>query len=310
MSEKDEKALVLKKNAGEIALGRTKNMLSAAASILANALAKRKAEGIATRPQNKHEVEVTGDVGPYGKEFRDEITGMEFVLVKGGCYQMGDTFGEGLSWEKPVHEVCVDDFYMGRYEVTQGEWQKIMGSNPSSFKNGDRYPVEYVSWNHITEDFLPKLKRRSGKIYRLPTEAEWEYAARERGKKVRFGNGKDIADPREINFRGTAEKKAYSQTGLSREKTTKVGSFAPNSLGLYDMSGNVEEWCSDWYGENYYYSSPRHNPEGPSSGSVRRVYRGGSWDAYPCFVRAAYHFCYPPGYADYILGFRLVLPVH
>ena len=242
--------------------------------------------------------------------FTDATTGMKFVLVKGGCYQMGDTFGEGYKDEKPVHEVCVDDFYMGRYEVTQGEWQKIMGSNPSRFKNGDHYPVEKVSWNDITENFLPKLNRRSGKSYRLPTEAEWEYAAREGGKKVRFGNGKDIADPREINFDGSAEKKkSYSRTGVYREKTTKVGSFTPNSLGLYDMSGNVWEWCSDWYGKNYYDSSSRNNPEGLGSGS-NRVLRGGSWFFNPRYVRAANRFYDSPDNSIINLGFRLVFPVH
>jgi formylglycine-generating enzyme required for sulfatase activity len=311
MSEKDEKSLILKKNAGEIALGHTKNMLSAAASILANAPAKRKAEGLVPHPQKKHEVEVAGDVGPYGKEFRDEITGMEFVLVKGGCYQMGDTFGEGCDWEKPVHEVCVDDFYLGKYEVTQGEWQKIMGSNPSFFKDGDRYPVERVSWNDITENFLPKLNRGSGKSYRLPTEAEWEYAAREGGKKVRFGNGKDIADPCEINFDGSAgEKESYSRTGVYREMTTKVGSFAPNSLGLHDMSGNLWEWCEDYWHDNY-----KGAPRDGSSWMDRcpiwiRVFRGGCWGNTPRFVRAAYRRYYSPVGSSSSLGFRLVLPVH
>ncbi|MBM9519978.1 formylglycine-generating enzyme family protein [Desulforhopalus vacuolatus] len=317
MSEKDGKFLILKKNAGEIALGRTKNMLSAATSILANAPLKRKTEGIAP-PRKKHEVEVARDVGPHRKEFRDPTTGMEFVLVKGGCYQMGDTFGEGYKDEKPVHEVCVDDFYMGKYEVTQGEWQKIMGSNPSEFKNGYCYPVENVSWNDITEKFLPKLNRSSGKCYRLPTEVEWEYAARAGGKKVRFGNGiglrididTDRANPREINFKGIAKyQQYYSQTGVYREKTTKVGSFAPNSLGLYDMSGNVWEWCSDWYAKNYYSSSPRNNPEGPDSGS-NRVIRGGSWSNSPWQIRAAFRSCNLPDYSFFTLGFRLVLPVH
>ena len=242
--------------------------------------------------------------------FTDATTGMKFVLVKGGCYQMGDTFGEGSDNEKPIHEVCVDDFYMGKYEVTQGEWQKIVGSNPSEFKNGDHYPVERVSWNDITEKFLPKLNRRSRKNYRLPTEAEWEYAAREGGKKVRFGNGKDIADPREINFDGRVKnKESYSRAGVYRVKTTKVGSFTPNSLGLYDMSGNVWEWCSDWYGKNYYDSSSRHNPEGLGSGSYR-VNRGGSWNFNPGSVRAADRSCNSPDFSDYSLGFRLVFPVH
>ena len=261
------------------------------------------------RVQPEPFVAVTPQPQGLSQTLTDPTTGMEFVLVKGGCYQMGDTFGEGVAWEKPVHEVCVDDFYMGKYEVTQGEWQKIMDSNPSRFKNGDRYPVEKVSWNDITENFLPKLNRSSGKSYRLPTEAEWEYAAREGGKKVRFGNGKDIAVPREINFVGSAEyKKAYSRTGVYRGKTTQVGSFASNSLGLHDMSGNVLEWCSDWYGENYYRSSSRNNPEGPGSG-LYRVYRGGSWSDDPRLVRAAYRYFPSSGASSSRLGFRLVHPV-
>lgn len=117
-----------------------------------------------------------------GSTYTDPVTGMEFVYVQGGCYQMGDTFGDGGSDEKPVHEVCVDDFYIGKYEVTQGEYKKIMGSNPSSFQKGDRYPVETVSWNHA-QTFIRKLNYRSGKTFKLPTEAEWEYAARSGGKK-------------------------------------------------------------------------------------------------------------------------------
>ena len=248
---------------------------------------------------------------PLLESITDPATGMEFVLVKGGCYQMDEAMGAPGRSKKPVHEVCVDDFYMGKYEATQGEWRKIMGTDPSKFKNGDRYPVESVSWNDVTEDFLPKLNRRSGKSYRLPTEAEWEYAAREGGKKVRFGNGKDIADPRQINFDGRVKnKESYSRAGVYREKTTKVGSFAPNSLGLYDMSGNVWEWCSDWYGENYYASSPRNNPQGPGPGSDScRVYRGGGWLSSPWSVRAAFRNYYSPDFSYDSLGFRLVLSV-
>ena len=186
-----------------------------------------------------------------------------------------------------------------------------MGSNPSSFKNGDRYPVENVSWNDITEKFLPKLNRRSGKSYRLPTEAEWEYAAREGGKKVRFGNGKDIADAREINFRGSAEyKESYSRTGVSREKTTKVGSFAPNSLGLYDMSGNVWEWCRDDWHESY-KGAPRDGFSWGAPGSgFFRMNRGGSWAEAPRRMRAAFRGAGMPSFSRNDVGFRLVLPVH
>ena len=241
------------------------------------------------------------------KHYTDSITGMKFVYVPGGCYQMGDTFGEGNSDETPVHEVCVNGFYMGQYEVTQGEYTKIMGSNPSKFKNGDNFPVEEVSWNDA-RDFIKKLNDRSGKNYRLPTEAEWEYAAREGGKKVRFGTGKDTIGPDEANFDARNKyKKAYSRAGQYREQTTPVGSFSPNSLGLYDMSGNVWEWCRDWHGREYYGSSPKDNPPGPSRGSYR-VARSGGWNNYPVIGRVAYRRSVIPGFMYGDLGFRLVLP--
>ncbi|HID70356.1 MAG TPA: hypothetical protein EYP35_07850, partial [Desulfobacterales bacterium] len=233
-----------------------------------------------------------------GAPFTDPTTGMKFVWVKGGCYKMGDTFGEGGSDEKPVHEdeVCVDGYYMGRYEVTQGEYKEIMGSNPSYFTNGSSYPVEKVSWDDA-RSFIAKLNSRSGKRYRLPTEAEWEYAARERGKRVRFGNGKDSISPDTANFDARSKsKEPYSSSGIYRKKTTRVGSFSPNSLGLYDMSGNVYEWCSDWYDSDYYSSSPRSNPQGASSGSLR-VVRGGSWYDVPWYVRAASRIRNAPGSA-------------
>ncbi len=115
--------------------------------------------------------------------FTDASTKMEFVYIKGGCYQMGDIFGVGYSNERPVHEVCLSNFYLGKYEVTQGQWKKIMGNNPSVFSDcGDNCPVDRVSWNDV-QDFIRKLNQISGKKYRLPTEAEWEYAARSGGKK-------------------------------------------------------------------------------------------------------------------------------
>ncbi len=237
--------------------------------------------------------------------------GMEFVHIRGGCFTLGDTFGEGQADEKlATSQVCLSPFYMGKYEVTQGEWQEIMGSNPSGFKKGDNYPVERVSWDTITKEFLPKLKRRSGKEYRLPSEAEWEYAARERGKKVRFGNGEDIADPKEINFNSSLKyKKSYSLAGKYRRTTVPVDSFSPNALGLYNMSGNVREWCQDKYHSSY-KGAPKDGSAWESGGRVSRVIRGGSWNNYPWHVRAANRgSCGPDGTINF-LGFRLVLSVH
>jgi len=238
------------------------------------------------------------------------IRGM--VFVRGGCFDMGDTFGDGDSDEKPVHEVCVDDFYMGKYEVTQDEWKAVMGSNPSSFKDcGGRCPVEQVSWDDVKE-FIKGLNRKTGMHYRLPTEAEWEYAARERGRRVRFGTGKDTIGPDEANFDASRiYKEPYSMVGIYREKTLPVGTFPPNSLGLFDMTGNVWELVSDWYDGDYYRKSKRDNPDGPRPGIIfgpsSRVIRGGSWGNGAKFVRAAARdgrFQTDPGYN---VGFRLAL---
>ena len=178
-----------------------------------------------------------------------------------------------------------------------------MGSNPSNFKDCPDCPVERVSWDDI-QTFLQKLNARyPGRNYRLPTEAEWEYAAREGGKAVLFGNGKNILDPAEANFDASAEyKKPYSVVGEYRGKTTPVGSFRPNALGLYDMAGNVEEWCSDWKGT--YPSEAQTNPQGPSSGSYR-VLRGGSWDSLPQNCRVANRNSLSPDNRNSDIGFRL-----
>lgn len=228
-----------------------------------------------------------------GRSFTDPATGMEFVWVAGGCYQMGDTFGDGDSDEKPVHEVCVDGFYMGKYEVTEEEYEKIAGSNPSNDPKGDNYPVEMVSWNDA-QSFIAKLNNRSGKNYRLPTEAEWEYAARSGGKKEKYAGSNSVDSVAWY----------YSNSGVQKHQ---VGTQSANGLGLYDMSGNLWEWCSDWYASDYYKSSPRDNPQGASSGS-NRVSRGGSWLSGPAGVRAAYRD--GSGAADRLdnLGFRLVSP--
>lgn len=227
--------------------------------------------------------------------YKDPFTGMEFVFVKGGCYQMGDTFGDGIPEEKPVHEVCVSDFYMGKYPVTQAQYKKVMGNNPSHFK-GENKPVEIVSWDDAVR-FAAELGNKGEKEYRLPTEAEWEYAARSGGRQERYPGTSDM---NELN------RYAWSINN-ARGTTHPVGEKKPNGLGLYDMSGNVGEWCRDWYGKDYYANSPRMNPKGPEGGEYR-VLRGGSWTNLPEHIRASYRFWDTPSEGDANQGFRLVFP--
>ena len=209
----------------------------------------------------------------------DPVTGMQFVLIEGGCFEMGDTFKEGDADEQPIRTVCPDSFYLAIYEVTQKQWHNIMGYNHSYFKEGDDYPVEEVNWSDV-QKFIQKLNKKSGTIYRLPTGAEWEYACRQKGKKVRYGNGKNQIDPEEANYNGH-HTFGDSAQGVYRKKTTSAGSFVPNSLGIYDMSGNVWEWISD------------------------RSIRGGSWYAGPYFVRCANRGNTEPVTRGNNLGFRL-----
>ena len=229
---------------------------------------------------------------------------LEMVPVPAGDFMMGDLFDEGSANEKPVHGVSLSAFEIGKYEVTQALWFAIMNERPSQHKICDECPVENVSWNEVQE-FLKQLNDRfPGRNYRLPTEAEWEYAARECGKKVRFANGENIADPEKINFDGRfSHKQSYSLSGLYSDKTLIVGILrSPNALGLHDMSGNVEEWCSDWYGN--YTTENQKNPHGSTTGSVR-VVRGGAWVDYPQYCRVAYRRFHLPGDRSHLLGFRL-----
>lgn len=228
----------------------------------------------------------------------DPAKAIEFVLVKGGCFQMGDTFGDGREDEKPVHTVCVDDFYIGKYEVTQGQWQSIMGSNPSFFKNcGDKCPVEQVSWNDI-QGFLAKLNAKAGRKYRLPTEAEWEFAARSGGKKEKYAGTSSDAELGKYAWYN-------ANSGISIHP---VGQKKPNGLGLYDMTGNAWEWCQDWYGEISYSQSTRKNPAGPQSGT-RRVLRGGAWLFEPAGIRASTRYGLFPEAKGDLYGFRLTISV-
>jgi formylglycine-generating enzyme required for sulfatase activity len=226
------------------------------------------------------------------KDYTDPVVGIQFAHVPGGCYKMGDTFGDGADNEKPPHDVCVADFSIAKLKITQGQWKKVMGGNPSFFKTcGDECPVENVSWNDVQE-FITKLNRESGKEYRLPTEAEWEYACRSGGKDEKFCGGND---PMTVAW--------YFST--SGDHTQTVGMKRPNGLGLYDMSGNVWEWVGDWYDEKF--STIKDNPQGPSSGSSR-VIRGGSWFMLPKNVRASVRSSQPPDLHTYDVGFRLIAP--
>jgi len=203
------------------------------------------------------------------------------------------------SEEKPVHRVCVNSFYMAKYEVTQAQWQAIMDSNPSYFKNCDNcdnYPVENVSF-YDANDFISRLNKQSNlKGIRLPTEAEWEYSCRSRGKEEMYCGGNKLDS---LGW-------YYSNSRFNRHP---VGLKKPNGLGLYDMSGNVWEWCQDWYSSDYYQSSIENNPIGPRHGSAR-VVRGGSWDYYVWNCRSAFRNMKEPGERIQYLGLRLALPLN
>jgi formylglycine-generating enzyme required for sulfatase activity len=200
-----------------------------------------------------------------GAAYTDPVTGMEFVLVEGGCYQMGYASGDD---DGPVHEVCVDDLWLGKYEVTQGQWLAIMGYNLSKFP-GDRRPMDQVSWESA-QAFIGQLSQQSGKAYRLPTAAEWAYAARSGGKREKWAGTSSEAELGEY---------AWYETN-SGNGTHVVGTRRPNGLGLYDMNGNVWEWVQDRY------ESPRNNPQGPRTDTTVRMLRGGAWDSTAEMVRA------------------------
>lgn len=218
----------------------------------------------------------------------DPVSNIEFVPVKGGCFQMGD------AEEKNLHEVCVSDFAIGKYEVTQGQWQAVMGNNPSRYSScGSDCPVDQVSWYDIQE-FINRLNARGDNQYRLPTEAEWEYAARSGGKNEKYSGGNDV------------EAVAWFDKN-SGSKPHKVGTKQPNGLGIYDMSGNVWEWVQDCYRPDYYRVSPKNDPQGPVC-SDKRVLRGGSWFNTARDSRVAFRLRDNPGYSyHFTFGFRLVL---
>ncbi|HQP50383.1 MAG TPA: formylglycine-generating enzyme family protein [Spirochaetota bacterium] len=264
------------------------------------------------------------------------VGGIELVYIPGGSFMMGSPDGEGGSDEHPRHKVTVSPFWMGKYEVTQALYQTVMGRNPSWFcktgagsnrvqKDTSRYPVEQVSWYDAVE-FCNTLSRHAGRRpayiidktrqdsnntssydrfrwtvrvvsgsngFRLPYEAEWEYACRaETTMRYYWGESVDGNCCWYGNKSGTM--------------THPVGGKRPNAFGLYDMSGNVEEWCMDWYDENYYRISPEVNPQGPASGGGR-VLRSGSWNSFDSNIRSAHRDYGIPINKYSFLGFRVIL---
>jgi formylglycine-generating enzyme required for sulfatase activity len=220
---------------------------------------------------------------------RTNQAGIEFVLIPPGSFMMGSV--NGAADERPVHQVTISQpFYIGKYEVTQAQWQSVMGKNPSNFKDcGGNCPVEQMSWDDA-QSFINKLNEgHDGFWYRLPTEAEWEYACRAGTTGDDAGNLDDMA--------------WYADN--SGKRTHPVGQKQANAFGLYDMHGNVWEWCRDWYDANYYVSSPATDPQGPGSGH-HRVLRGGSWSNNFYTSRSAIRGDSSPAVRDDYAGFRVV----
>lgn len=247
------------------------------------------------------DLDITSAGAPLTMAFRDfgnqtlTVNGVQFtmVAVEGGTFTMGATSelgSDAFENEEPAHEVTLSDYYIGQTEVTQALWEAVMGSNPSDHR-GDNLPVEQVSWNDCQE-FIRKLNQLTGKQFRLPTEAEWEYAARggrkSRGYKYAGGNNIDSVAW------------YYDNSGY---ETHPVATKQANELGIYDMSGNVLEWCRDWYGG--YQSSSLSDPQGPSSGFYR-VIRGGCYYNFARNCRVSYRISNTMDYRSGYLGLRLL----
>ncbi len=243
-------------------------------------------------------------------EAETKQAGIKLRLVPPGTFMMGSPVGEnGRDDDETLHQVTLTQpFYCGKFAVTQRQWKRVMGNNPSKFTRvGEDAPVEQVSWKDC-KDFLQKLCKLEGVpqgTYRLLTEAEWEYACRA-GTSTAFCYG-DSLNSSQANFNGYLPYNASK--GIWREKTTAAGSFKPNAFGLYDMHGNVREWCNDWYGS--LSSSIETDPVGTSSG-LHRANRGGYWRSRARFCRSADRFWDWPSYRDYSLGIRLarITPVN
>lgn len=262
--------------------------------------------------------------------WREPLTGMDFVWIPAGSFVMGQTepgekelirelgasrYQRYCSEEKPRHQVRVDGFWLGRYEVTNAQYRFFRANHDShEYKgislNEDRQPVVEVSWEDAVA-YAHWLAVRCGRGCRLPTEAEWEYACRAGSETVRFwGDGiREVCTYANVADLSAGELWPTWSVHDCRDgfaATSSVGSFSPNRFGLYDMLGNVWEWCSDWFGKGYYELGPQSNPQGPQSGAYR-ILRGACWDSAPRYVRSASRNMRSPGSSGYALGFRLAI---
>ncbi len=225
-----------------------------------------------------------------------ELFEKDLVLVKGGCFQMGDVFGDGGEDERPVHEVCLPDYYISKYEVTQQQWQHVMGSNPALNQTNPKFPIDIVSWWNI-EEFILKLNAQTNQNYRLPTEAEWEFACRAGGNSLKYGT-KDGTLSEDLAL--------YARDEKNGTTLMPVGSFPPNQLGLYDMSGNASEWVMDWYDRKHYAQSPVNDPVVLKTRmETLKVRRGGNWAAQDWILRCTCRNFRRPALRLMGLGFRL-----
>lgn len=230
------------------------------------------------------------------KDLNFTVKGVTFtmVAVQGGTFTMGATYeqiGDNYEDEEPTHKVTLSSYYIGKFEVTQELWIALMGENPSFYRN-EKCPVECVSWNDC-QQFIAKLNQLTGKKFRLPTEAEWEFAAR--------GGVRS----REYKYSGSFDVDKVGVCGLDWNSGTRpVGSKAANELGIYDMSGNIYEWCQDWFAR--YRSADQENPQGAPSGTSR-VMRGGSWFVSPNYARVSNRSGSEPDARFIHIGFRLAM---